>query len=612
MPPNSRPTPLWLQNSPDQLPPPELPHLLRDQLPHPLPESLPLLLATHPVQLSRPSGDVLLQQPQHRHDRTKTRLGLDRRLAALLHLPPDDRLHEQLHVWEDEHTHAFAPADGGEADDGAVVRAGGLGGVEKVLETGAGQARLEGVGGVAEAPTDEGEERGGEVAEGDVVACEWVAEALADETGEDWGDEGRDLRWSVWGTEVQISPRTTYIWLDEQVLVLQQGVRQLHHHVQHEHVLQSMRHLLADKLHKVRQELVQARVVPQTRQRRGPQTVVRVVGDRGAHAVEVELQLLGEDVLDEGLHGDVVGGGGRRGGGALGGGLREAGSLGLGGVLGDGGLHALDREPVSCGGNMSAMNMRGEGGPPRRPGAAASPLLLTRGPTSKRHLARHLRQRRVDQLLEVDLVVLHVEDGLRLAQTRLAEPQRPAGLVPVERLDVEHAQGVRDVRGAQDGALRVAHELERLLQDLVHAVLDVHGEVLGDVVGEVRDADGLGDVLDGVGVPEGHFWCNWRCCGGVSGGGCVGGAVSVAGTAEHRSERERVGSRTPGRVTRTPGRHRHRHRHADTPTHRHTDTHTPSPQPVACRINKNKGRATTAANCCIWLAALALVLVLHR
>lgn len=42
------------------------------------------------------------------------------------------------------------------------------------------------------------------------------------------------------------------------------------------------------------------------------------------------------------------------------------------------------------------------------------------------------------------------------------------------------------------------------MEDLVHAVFHVHSEVLGNIVGEVGNANRLGDIFDGVAIPEGH------------------------------------------------------------------------------------------------------------
>lgn len=111
--------------------------------------------------------------------------------------------------------------------------------------------------------------------------------------------------------------------------------------------------------------------------------------------------------------------------------------------------------------------------------------------TGERNLPWHLWQWGIDQFLKVNLVILDVEDGLGLAQTGLSESQGTRRLVSVQGFDVEDTEGIGDVGGAEDGPLGVAHEFEGFLEDLVHAVLDVHGEVFGDVIGEVGDADGL-------------------------------------------------------------------------------------------------------------------------
>lgn len=51
----------------------------------------------------------------------------------------------------------------------------------------------------------------------------------------------------------------------------------------------------------------------------------------------------------------------------------------------------------------------------------------------------------------------------------------------------------------------MAHELQRFFKDLRDAVFDVAGEVLGDLVVQVDDADGLGHVANVFRVPDGHF-----------------------------------------------------------------------------------------------------------
>lgn len=83
-----------------------------------------------------------------------------------------------------------------------------------------------------------------------------VAEALADEAGQDWGDEGG------------------YIGLDEQVLVFKECISELHHHVEDEHVFESVGDFLRDELDKVGQELVEARVVAEGSEGGGTQRFV--------------------------------------------------------------------------------------------------------------------------------------------------------------------------------------------------------------------------------------------------------------------------------------------------------------------------------------------------
>lgn len=104
--------------------------------------------------------------------------------------------------------------------------------------------------------------------------------------------------------------------------------------------------LFGDELNKVRDQLVQSWVGSQARKGGSAILIVRLIEDGTANALKVELKLLGEDVLNEGLDCDIViAGEGCEGVGTL----REEvlGTLICGcRVLGNGWLNALDREPV--------------------------------------------------------------------------------------------------------------------------------------------------------------------------------------------------------------------------------------------------------------------------
>jgi hypothetical protein len=67
-------------------------------------------------------------------------------------------------------------------------------------------------------------------------------------------------------------------------------------------------------------------------------------------------------------------------------------------------------------------------------------VILQSRPTGKAHITRHLGQRRVDDLLKIDLLVIDVEQRLARAEASLAIAQRTGRFVTVERLDVEHLQ----------------------------------------------------------------------------------------------------------------------------------------------------------------------------
>lgn len=93
--------------------------------------------------------------------------------------------------------------------------------------------------------------------------------------------------------------------------------------------------------------------------------------------------------------------------------------------------------------------------------------------TTKRNLPGHLRQRRINQLLKIHLLILDIKQRLPRPQARLPKPQRPGRLIPIQRLDVQHAQRVRDILRRHGRAFAVAHEFQRFFQDLRDAVFDV-------------------------------------------------------------------------------------------------------------------------------------------
>lgn len=55
------------------------------------------------------------------------------------------------------------------------------------------------------------------------------------------------------------------------------------------------------------------------------------------------------------------------------------------------------------------------------------------------------------------------------------------------------AQGLCNVVGGEDGAPTVAHALERLLDDLTKAILDVWCQRLGCVIANASDVKAVGD-----------------------------------------------------------------------------------------------------------------------
>ena len=183
----------------------------------------------------------------------------------------------------------------------------------------------------------------------------------------------------------------------------------------------------------------------------------------GGDAIEPSLLLLGERVLRQRHHerrlATALAGAGAvvvarplaRGGGR--------GHVGVGRVLRNGRLDAVDRQPV------------------RR----------------ERRFHRHARQRVGQQVGQVELRVLEVEDA---GSDGATEARRVGRSEAVEGLARAQAQRIVDVLGGERVAPPRLLELDRLLDQVAQAVLDIGRQRVGDLVLELADADGLGDDAD--------------------------------------------------------------------------------------------------------------------
>ena len=111
----------------------ELPHLFHQLRILPLVDQIPI---------GQPRAAGFLQPLQHTQYGTNRHFGVRFRRRV-----PVDGFLEQftvlLEVWHDQHSDRFAPADGLQAEDGAVVDGEGLVGVEKMLQACSGETRLE-------------------------------------------------------------------------------------------------------------------------------------------------------------------------------------------------------------------------------------------------------------------------------------------------------------------------------------------------------------------------------------------------------------------------------------------------------------------------------------
>ena len=99
-------------------------------------------------------------------------------------------------------------------------------------------------------------------------------------------------------------------------------------------------------------------------------------------------------------------------------------------------------------------------------------------------LSWDLGQWGVDELLEIDFFILDIVQRLARAQRSLAEAQRTGRFVAVERLHIEHLQGIGYVLCAQCRPLPVSHELESFLQHLGQTEVNVACQLFYHIVGE--------------------------------------------------------------------------------------------------------------------------------
>lgn len=122
--------------------------------------------------------------------------------------------------------------------------------------------------------------------------------------------------------------------------------------------------------------------------------------------------------------------------------------------------------------------------------------------TCEVHIARNFWQWRIDQLFEIHFLVLDVEKWLTRSQARLSKSQWSRGIIAVEGLDIQHLERKRHIVDRQRRSSSRAHKTQSLYDDLSDSVLDVLGERLEGFFVEGVDADGFGDVLDVLWVPE--------------------------------------------------------------------------------------------------------------
>lgn len=80
----------------------------------------------------------------------------------------------------------------------------------------------------------------------------------------------------------------------------------MHHLRKHKYILQTMRDLLGNELHKIRYKLVKPRVLLETGIGGGPVILARLVQKCIAHFLKVQLKLLRHDMLDERFHSHIA------------------------------------------------------------------------------------------------------------------------------------------------------------------------------------------------------------------------------------------------------------------------------------------------------------------
>ncbi len=150
-------------------------------------------------------------------------------------------------------------------------------------------------------------------------------------------------------TEV-VNRLSTYVGIDVEGCILHQSLSHVHHLGQDEDILQTVGNLLRNELNEVGDQLVETRVIPETGICGGSVLFACFIQECTADLLEVQLQLLGQNVLDGRFHRHLASATHRSKCGVGVGSLRdqlEVARIGGSGVLRNGRLDTFDGEPVA-------------------------------------------------------------------------------------------------------------------------------------------------------------------------------------------------------------------------------------------------------------------------
>jgi len=99
---------------------------------------------------------------------------------------------------------------------------------------------------------------------------------------------------------------STHVGINVERLVLNQGLGHVHHLSKDKNILEAMRDLLGNELHKVWHKLMETWILSKAGISGGAVIFAGLIQECAADLLEVKLELTGEHMLNQRLHSDIA------------------------------------------------------------------------------------------------------------------------------------------------------------------------------------------------------------------------------------------------------------------------------------------------------------------